>query len=288
MTTLLYRRQLHEYCALTKPGIIMGNSLTAAAGFAMASHHHFNIALFIATLCGLACIIASACICNNYSDRCSDAKMTRTKYRPLVVGTIPTKQALIFASILGVLGTCVLSFFTNFLTTTLAITGFFLYVYVYTKWKYLSEYGTHIGSISGAIPPVVGYCAVSNSFDAGAWLLFFIVMLWQMPHFFAIAVYRLKDYKAASIPVMPAVRGVAATKKQIACYIALFTTVCTLPTLFHYTGYVYVIVMTLLNIAWLAISIQKASNDTLWARKIFIFSLVIIMALCGLLSFDAT
>jgi heme o synthase len=279
-----------SYYMLTKPGIIMGNLVTAAAGLALASKGHIDYLLFFITLLGLSFIIASACVCNNYLDRDMDQKMARTKNRPLVKGVISVQNALAFAAVLGGLGTLVLGVYTNFITTCAALTGFFAYVVLYGVWKYRSIHGTLIGSIAGAVPPVVGYTAVTNSLDLGAFLLFIIVMLWQMPHFYAIAMYRLEDYAAASIPVLPVIKGAYETKVHMLLYVIAFIVAALSLPFFGYTGYGYMTVCFGLGAIWLWVSIQgfTSSNDRLWARKMFLFSLVVVTVLCLMISVDVT
>lgn len=280
---------LKTYYMLTKPGIIMGNVITMAAGFALASQGRFDYLLFLETLLGLGFVIASAGVFNSYLDRAADAKMSRTKDRPLVKGTISSQSALLFATLLGLIGVSILGVFTNLLTVFVAFTGFFVYLVLYAFWKYRSFYGTLVGSVAGAVPPVVGYCAVSNRFDMGAFILFMILLLWQMPHFFAIAIYHIKDYSAASIPVLPIQRGVPATKVQMLFYIVAFTGTAFMLTFLGYTGSVYLIITALLGISWFTLCAFgfNSSNDIQWARKMFIYSLVVIMTLCVTIAFDS-
>jgi len=200
---------LKAYYRLTKPGIIYGNLLTAAAGFLFASKWHIVPGLFAATLAGTSLVIAAACVYNNYIDRNIDKRMARTKKRALVQGTISGKHALIFATMLGVLGFALLLAYTNTLVTVIGVIAFIDYVVLYGISKRRSVYGTIVGSISGAAPIVAGYVAVTNQFDLGALLLFFILVYWQMPHFYGIAMYRFDDYKAAGIPVLPVQKGMA-------------------------------------------------------------------------------
>lgn len=279
---------LKTYTMLTKPGIILGNVITTAAGFALASKGYLDMGLFLVTLIGLAFVIASAGVFNNYIDRAMDAKMARTKNRALVQGTISLKSALLFATCLGCVGVVILALGTNLLTVSVALTGFFIYLVLYAYWKYYSFYGTIVGSLAGAIPPVVGYCAVSNRLDTGAWLLFLILVLWQMPHFFAIALYRLEDYRAASIPVLPLQKGIYLTKIHMFFYIIAFTLVASMLTFFGYTGNVYFLVTALLGLAWLGLCVNgfKKENHVRWAHQMFVFSLVVIMGLCITLTVD--
>jgi len=280
---------IKTYYLLTKPGIILGNLITTAGGFALASKGHIDPWLFLTMLIGLGSVIASACVFNNYIDRISDAKMARTKNRALVQGLVAPWQAIVFALVLGVFGISVLWLYTNYLATGIAALGFFVYVCLYSLWKARSTHATLVGSISGAVPPVVGYCSVSHSLDAGALILFAILVLWQMPHFFAIAMYRLDDYAAASIPVLPIARGVLATKIQMLLYVIAFGAAMLLLMAFGYVGTAYVVVASILSAAWLFLTVKgfKAENDRLWARSMFRLSLVIITAFCAMISFDA-
>jgi len=280
---------LKTYYLLTKPGIIMGNAITTASAFFLASKGHVDFILFLATVAGLGGIIGSACVCNNYIDRESDAKMVRTKNRPLPKGLISGKKALIFAAMLGSAGALVLGIFTNVLALTVALFGFFIYVVLYSFWKYKTYYATLVGSIAGAVPPVVGYCAVSHHLDFGAVLLFAILVLWQMPHFFAIAMYRFNDYVAASIPLLPIKKGAQATKIQMLLYIMGFTLVALLLTPLGYTGKIVLVSAALLGFAWLILCLKgfKVANDRQWARKMFVLSLVIITIFSVTISIDA-
>lgn len=279
---------IKTYTMLTKPGIILGNVVTTIAGFALASKGHFDLFLFFATLLGLSLVIASAGIFNNYIDRHSDAIMERTKNRPLANGQISTTKALFLASTLGIFGISILALWTNLLTVGIAAFGFFVYLVLYAFFKYRTFYGTLIGSVAGAVPPVVGYCAVSNRLDYGALILFLILVLWQMPHFFAIAMYYFKDYSAASIPVMPVQKGIETTKIHMALYIIAFTIATPMLSFMGYTGNIYFIVAALLGLAWLALCLNgfKIENNILWARKMFVFSLIVILLLCMTMSVD--
>ena len=273
---------IKTYYMLTKPGIIMGNAITTAAGFALASNGSFDYLLFLVTLLGLSLVVASAGVFNNYIDRAMDAKMERTKNRPLVTGKLSSVKALLFACLLGMIGFTLLGIYTNTLTVCVTFVGFFTYLTLYAFYKYRSFYGTLVGSIAGAIPPVVGYCAASNQLDVGAFLIFMILVLWQMPHFFAIAIYRFKDYEAASIPVLPIVKGMQVTKIHMIYYIMAFIITASLLTFTGYTGYLYLIVTVILGLIWLQIGVDGFFNihNTAWAKKMFVFSLVVIMALC--------
>lgn len=281
-------RALQPYISLAKPGIIWGNSMTAIGGFALASKGFANWPLFFSMLLGLSLIIGSACVFNNVIDRKADEKMARTRNRPLVTRALSPSQALVFASSLLPLGTLGLILSTNALTTATALAGFFFYVGIYSFWKYRSVHGTLLGSIAGGAPPLVGYFAVRPELDLGALALFLILIFWQMPHFYSIAIVRSNDYAAASIPVLPVIKGIQTTKIHIFFYTLGFGCVVLLPTVFGYTGYFYAACASILSATWIWLSIQgfRSSADLFWARKIFLSSLAIILSVCLLFFID--
>ncbi|NGX57542.1 MAG: Protoheme IX farnesyltransferase [Chlamydiae bacterium] len=277
-----------NYYLLMKPGIILGNLVTFAAGFLLASKGEFRIGLFVATLLGLSCIIASACVFNNYIDRDVDKKMERTKKRALALGTVKKHHAIFFAVLLGIAGNLILFIYSNGLTVAVTSVGFFVYVLLYSFLKYQTTYSTLIGSISGAVPPVVGYCAVSNQLDLAAGILFLMMIFWQMPHFFAIALWHFDDYAKAGIPVLPVSGGTLKTKIHMMLYILGLIPIAALLTVFGYTGYLFLTLTIVVGLAWLYCSIKGfgANCDKLWGRQMFHISLVQINAICLLIPFD--
>jgi protoheme IX farnesyltransferase len=163
----------------------------------------------------------------------------------------------------------------------LGVIGFVDYVWLYGRWgKRKSVHGTLVGSISGAIPILAGYCAVSGRIDAGAVLVFLAIFFWQMPEFYSIAIYRRKEYAAANVPVISVVRGVERAKKEIFAYTILFAVSTLLLTPLGYTGWIYFVLMLLLNLYWLKLTWQgfAAKDADKWARKNFHYSLGILMA----------
>ena len=253
--------------------------MTALAGFLLASKGQVIFRTLLATLAGTALIIASACVFNNYLDREIDKKMDRTKKRALVTGEISVTSALIYACILGTLGFWLLAAFTNALTVFIGVVGIFSYVVLYGYFKRTSVHGTLVGSISGSTSLVAGYCAVTNRFDLLALLLFLVMAAWQMPHFYAIGIYRLKDYKEAGLPILPAKKGVAATKRQILFYIVVFAVAACSLTVFDYAGYTYLGVMLVVSVLWLGIAAKgsTAKDDIKWGKQIFGFSLLALL-----------
>lgn len=278
------------YYALIKPGVTYGNLLTTVAGFLLASRGDINLLLLAATTLGMGLVIGSACAFNNYFDQDIDRTMTRTQKRSIVAGLVPAKNALIFASVIGAIGFALLALFTNLLTVVVALLGFITYIVLYGMLsKRMSIHGTLVGSVSGAMPILAGYTAVTNTIDAGAIILFMILFFWQMPEFYSIAIYRRNEYKKAGIPVMPVVKGIQNTKIQILAYIVAFAVSAMSLSLFRYTGYIYLLVMTLLGLwwTWLALSGFTVKDDNVWARKVFRFSLIILVVFSVLISIES-
>lgn len=283
-------RRLMLYYKLTKPGIVYGNLISAMAGFVFASKLHFNLPLFFASMLGIALVIAGACVFNNYFDRDIDKKMQRTKFRSLVTGEISNTNALIFAVALALIGFSLLYFTTNLLTVLMGFVGFYFYVVMYGIWKRKSVYGTLIGSVSGSMPLVGGYTAVTNRFDLGAVFLFLLMTVWQMPHFYAIALYRLNDYKAASIPVLPVIKGIKAAKFHILFYILMFILITALMFVNKRVGVSFFIVVFSLGIYWLWFDVwgfSKIKNHTIWAKKLFHLSLIVLLGFCLMISLNS-
>jgi len=280
---------IKQYLQVTKPGIIFGNLISVIGGFLLAAKGSIDFPLFLATLVGVSLVVASGCVFNNFIDRDIDRIMERTKNRVLVKGLIPPKTSLVYATILGIAGFALLYIGANPLAMWLAVMGFVIYVGVYSLYmKRNSVYGTLIGSLSGAAPPVIGYCAVSGQFDTGALILLLIFSLWQMPHSYAIAIFRFKDYQAAGIPVLPVVKGISVAKHHIIVYILAFMIATLMLTLSGYAGYKYLIVAAAVSIWWLGMALKgyKTENDVVWARKLFGFSIITIMSLSFMMSVD--
>ena len=287
-------KTLKEYYELTKSGLVFGNLITVVAGFLLASRGEpLDGTLFITTIIGICFVMASGCVLNNYIDTDIDALMDRTKDRALVKKRISKKHALRFGYALGIIGFLTLVVFTNITALLLAFIGFFFYVCLYSLWwKRHSVYGVGIGAISGAMPPVVGYCAVTNRFDMGALILFLILLTWQMPHFFAIAIRRQKDYDAAGIPVMPISAGLYRTKISMFIYIIEFMIAASLLSVYGYTGYAYLVIVVFLGLSWIALSVKGfwvsgIKANQLWARQMFLVSLCVLMVTFITISIEA-
>ncbi|WP_066192804.1 MULTISPECIES: heme o synthase [Gracilibacillus] len=266
---------------ILKLGIINSNTMTALAGFWLALYYtNSSIAqywhMLLVTIVGTAFVIAGGCVINNYYDRDIDRKMKRTKVRPTVTGTIDLFHVLVIGVSLSIMGVLVLSL-ASWQAAFYGALGWFSYVVLYTIWsKRRYTINTAIGSLAGAVPPLIGWSAVDPQLHPAAWVLFLLIFIWQTPHFLAIAMKKEDEYRAANIPMLPVVYGSEITKRQMFVYI-----VCLLPLpfLLYDLGYIFLGIGTILNIGWLVLSIKGffVKDNDKWANKMFIYSLFYLM-----------
>ena len=275
----------YKYYYLTKPGIVFGNILTVLAGYFFASKWHINLKVFLAVILGSSLIIASAGVINNIIDRKIDKKMKRTSKRALVSGNISFKNALIYGIILAIIGFFILTF-SNYKVEIVGLIGYLDYLVFYSFFKRRSVYGTLVGSVSGSIPLVAGYLAFQNKFNLIFLDLFLIMSVWQMAHFYAIAIYRQKDYSSARLPMLPIIKGISKTKVQINLYIILYLVLNVWLYFIAKTSIIYLILMVFISLTWIIKSLREfnMSDDILWAKDIFRFSLIVMISFSILLS----
>ncbi|UQZ82331.1 Protoheme IX farnesyltransferase 1 [Paenibacillus konkukensis] len=271
---------LKDMIALTKPGLLRLNVFAALVGFWVASKWSIDWLHLIWMLIGSTLTIASACVINNYWDRELDRRMERTKNRPLPTGRLQPGFVLGYGIALGVIGVGLLFWLVNALTGWLALLGWFVYIVIYTIWlKRSSTWSTSVGGISGAMPPVIGYCAVTGRVDAGAWLLFALLFLWQPPHFWSLGIRRVEEYRAAGFPLLPVVKGIKRTKLQMIPYVVLLIPSVILLFTYHYVGYVFLAVSLLGGVIWLVHTLLGlyAKDDEKWAKTNFLISVNYLM-----------
>lgn len=279
-------RRSRSYLQLIKPGITLSNTLTGLTGFFLAaSVFPFSLKALIGMTFGIALIIASACVFNNVLDRDIDKHMKRTAKRDVASGAISVPKALAFGSVLGLAGFSTILLLTNQLTFILGIIAFVWYVVIYGYAKRTTVYSTLIGGVAGALPIVAGYTALTGKIDTAAIALFLILFFWQMPHFYAIAMFRRTDYASAKLPVWSVVYGMKPAKQQILIFTIVYSVVAGLLYVFGYTGIVYLVISTTLSAYWVytAITLYRKVNDEKWARKMFGASLLILLAMCLLI-----
>lgn len=286
---MLSSESVHAYYRLTKPGIIYGNALMAIAGYLFGAAGDPSLTVFLAMVVGISAVIASACVYNNVIDRDIDAKMERTKERAIPTGRIPRHDALLFASFLLVIGLVLLVLGTNALTALVALMGHLAYVVLYGYAKRKTVYGTLVGTLSGSTPPVIGYVAATGALDVTAVLLFIVLAAWQMPHFYAIAIFRRDDYKHANIPVLSVVSGMEATRRQIIIYVGVFILSCVMLGLFGSLSLFSTLVLVLLGAYWLLLCLTRDTDEPIerWARRQFGWSLKLLLFMCVILSLDS-
>ena len=282
---------LKKYLFLTKPGILFGNFVTTLGGYFVAAQGSVDFLLLLLTLIGTTLVVASGCVINNVIDQDIDQKMQRTQNRALVKKTVSEPVAYAYAFVLGLLGFSILWFWVNAYAFLFAVIGFVVYVGFYSLWtKRTTIHQTVIGSISGASPPVIGYTAVTNQFDLGALIIFLGYALWQMPHSWAIAIYRFDDYKNAGIPILPVARSIQRTKIESLIYVVLFTICMNALFVYGYTNWVYAVLLNIMCIYWIYLSVLgfKAENDQLWAKRYFLFSVILITVMSVCFSFTSS
>jgi len=271
------RPTVKDFVQLAKPGILISNMITAFGGFWLAAKGNVEWMLLLWMSLGTILVMASGCVLNNYLDRDMDSKMSRTRNRITAKGNVSPKAVLIYGLTLGVAGLSILGLLVNPLTALLGITGLFVYVWVYTAWlKRTSVWSTMVGGVSGAMPPVIGYCAVTNTMDMGALILFLILFLWQPPHFWALGIRRKEEYREAGFPLLPVVRGNYVTKMAMVRYIVMLVPVSLLLYLYGYAGIYYLIASAIMGLGWLYMCLRgfKPGNDeVLWARRMFVYSI---------------
>lgn len=280
-------RRTRSYIQLIKPGITLSNTFAAAAGYFLAvSMTGFRLTTMIGVLGGVALIIASACVINNMVDRDRDTKMKRTKGREIPAGNISLVAASIFSITLGFIGFGLLIVWTNMLTVVLGVLAYVWYIVIYGIAKRTTPLSTIIGGVCGALPPVAGYTAATNQFDATAWVLFALLMIWQLAHFYAIAIFRKDDYAEAGLPIWSVRYGTKSTKAQIFFWVVIFALTAPLLTLLGATGFTYLAVMIVLSLYWVYIGAKYYSklDDVKWSRKMFGVSLIVLLAMCTMIA----
>jgi protoheme IX farnesyltransferase len=254
---------VRDYVALTKPNVMSLLLFTTFTAMMMAAGGWPSPVLVFWTLLGGACASASSAAINMYLDRDIDALMTRTKKRPIPSGRVQPRNALAFGIVLGAIAFVQLALTVNILTAALSTVGILYYVFIYTMWlKRLTPQNIVIGGAAGAIPPLVGWAAVTNHVGLTALLLFVIVFVWTPPHFWALALMKKDEYARVGIPMLPAVRGDAETKKQIFIYTAALTAVTLAMVPLHLMGVVYLASALALDAAFIAFAVWVARTGS--------------------------
>jgi protoheme IX farnesyltransferase len=280
---------VNDYVRLTKPRIISLLLVTTAGAMFVAAGGVPDGWLLFWTMVGGYLAAGGANAINHYVDRDIDGRMRRTTERPVVAGRVAPGRALAFGVALGALSALVLGLAANWLAAGLALLGLALYVGVYTLWlKRTSVHNIVIGGSAGAVPPLVGWAAVTGDLGLSAWLLFAIVFYWTPPHFWALALILKRDYAAAGVPMLPVVRGVAETKRQILLWTLVMVAVSILPVASGAAGVTYLVSALALGAIFLALAALLWRDPAIgWARATFHYSLLYLALIFVALVVDA-
>ena len=277
-----------DYYALTKPGVVKLLVFTAIVGMFLAAPGMVPWETLLFASLGIGLSAASGAAVNHVLDQRLDAKMARTRDRPLPMGRISEKDALAFAISLGVVGIAILVLLVNPLTAALTFMSLIGYAVVYTVYlKRATPQNIVIGGAAGASPPVLGWAAVTNEVSGYALLLFLIIFTWTPPHFWALAVARKDDYAKAGVPMLPVTHGPEVTKSFVLYYSILLLIVSLLPYLTGMAGVLYLFGAVLLGAGFIYYAIQlKYGHDESVAMKTFAYSISYLMALFSFLLVD--
>jgi protoheme IX farnesyltransferase len=280
------RQVLADYLTLTKPKVQSLLLLTTVASMEIAGSP--SLWLVVATCIGGYLSAGGAGAVNHWFDRDIDAQMKRTATRPIPSGRVAPAAALWFGIALATLSFVWLSATVNVLAAALALGGFLGYVFVYTVWlKRRTPQNIVIGGAAGAVPPLVGWAAVTGGLDLTALYLFAIVFFWTPPHFWALSLLMKDDYARAGVPMLPVVRGEAETRRQILLYTVLLFVLSFLPACAGLFGPLYHVFAWLLNLAFIGLAVVLYRRaDRRWALRTYLFSLAYLASLFAVMVVD--
>ena len=281
------RQVVADYVALTKPRVQLLLLLTTVTTMYVAGDP--SPSLVALTVIGGSLSAGGAGAVNHYWDRDIDARMARTASRPVPSGRVPARAALVYGVVLAGLSFVLLATTVNLLSACLALAGFLGYVLVYTIWlKRSTPQNIVIGGAAGAVPPLVGWSAVTGSLDPAALYLFAIVFYWTPPHFWALSLLMKDEYARVGVPMMPVVRGEVETRRQIVLYTALLLVLTLLPVAFGFFGAVYALAAAALGGAFLVLSVRlQRRADRPSALRTYLYSLAYLALLFGAMVLDA-
>ena len=269
---------LSSYINLCKPKIVALLTVTALIGMLLSVNFYTNLTnVFngLASLVGFALLAAASAALNQIFDRETDKNMSRTKSRPLAAGNISLTEALTFTAILLFVGSSLMLYFSNLLTLMITTFGFIFYSLIYTIYlKWATPQNIVIGGLSGALPPLIGWTAVSNEISLMPLILVLIIFLWTPPHFWPLAIDRMEEYKKEGVPMMPIAKGVTRTKKEMVVYAVLLLAASLAPYIYGLAGIFYLVTTTALNLYFVYLClIYLNDKDNQLSMKIFNFSI---------------
>src|ERR671924_2324329 len=280
------RQVVADYVTLTKPRVQLLLLLTTVTTMYVAGDP--SVSLVALTVIGGSLSAGGAGAVNHYWDRDIDAQMARTATRPVPSGRISPRAALVYGLVLGALSFAELAATVNLLSAFLALSGFLGYVFVYTIWlKRSTPQNIVIGGAAGAVPPLVGWAAVTGGLDPAALYLFAIVFYWTPPHFWALSLLMKDEYARVGVPMMPVVHGETETRRQIVLYTGLLTVLTLLPVVFGFFGWIYGVIALGLGAAFLVLALRlQRRADRRSALRTYLFSLAYLAALFAAMVVD--
>ena len=286
--TIGVRGRATDYVALAKPRLNLLVVVSAVAGYAMAHGDTTDLAVLGWLVVGTGLVSGGAAAINQVIERDTDGLMRRTRLRPLPDGRLSAIEGLAFAGILSVVGLLVLAAGVNRLSAVVALATLASYAVVYTPLKKRTSFATVIGAIPGALPPVIGWAAAENALSQGAWVLFGIVFLWQLPHFLAIAWMYREDYARAGLPMLPVIEPDGrSTARQAVVYAAALLPVALAPTLVGMSGTTYFAGALICTLIFLGFSMRFAMTRAVRdARRLFFTSIIYLPVLWVLMIVD--
>ena len=282
------RSSFGNFLALCKPRVTMLIVFTAMIGMFLATPGMVPLDILLAATVGIGMASGAAAAFNCLVEQAIDAKMARTRGRPLPTGQVTSKQTFIFASIMASIGLAILYIFVNPLTMWLTLATFVGYAVIYTVFlKPATPLNIVIGGLSGAMPPALGWAAVTGSVSAEAWILVLIIFAWTPPHFWALALYRREEYAKSGLPMLPVTHGEEYTRLQILLYTIILVAVTLMPFAMRMSGFIYLGSAALLNAVfmWYALSLYCKYSDAL-AKSMFKFSILYLTLLFAVLLVD--
>ena len=278
------RQVAADYLSLTKPGIVGLLVATALATMVAAAHGRPHLLAAIAVAVGGSLAAGGAHAINCHIDRDIDALMSRTRRRPIPDGRIPGWHALVMGVAFNIVAFGLLWAWANLLAAALAILATLIYVFVYTLWlKRSTPQNIVIGGAAGAIPPLVGWAAVTGGLDLTALSLFAVIFLWTPPHFWALAQIISRDYQRAGVPMMPVVASRSSTKRQSVLYAVLTLAVSLVPFFTHSVGVIYLAGAAVLGLGLVGVSVLDLRGKR-WTRPLFAYSIAYLAALFTVLA----
>ena len=276
-----------DLISLTKPRLSSQVVFTAAGGLYLAPGE-MSTPRMVLTMLTIAATVGAANAFNCYIERDSDRFMARTRNRPLPAGRMEPSVALGFALLLALLAVPSMVLTVNRLTGLLGLIAFASYVFVYTPLKAHSQVAMLVGGLPGALPPLMGWTAVTGRLDAGGLALFALLFAWQMPHFLAIALFRQREYAAAGLTVTPLEHGDVSTRWQLLAWTVALLPISLLPTYLGFAGWFYFAAALLLGLGFIGLAVKGVAGrlGAPWARKTFAYSLVYLCTVFAVLLLD--